>query len=125
MIYRKLPRSLRQRITDYYEHRYQGKMFDEFTILSELNECLRHVRGSPAFKCDFLKNSSIMSPFRTGFIVYGRIATPSSNRSFYPNLESLIRHASVSVFFKNEFTGSIISQCFSMAARLASLKFMF
>ncbi|XP_025077225.1 uncharacterized protein LOC112553938 isoform X4 [Pomacea canaliculata] len=42
MIYRKLPRSLRQRITDYYEHRYQGKMFDEFTILSELNECLRH-----------------------------------------------------------------------------------
>ncbi|KAH9493170.1 Potassium/sodium hyperpolarization-activated cyclic nucleotide-gated channel 4 [Bulinus truncatus] len=42
MIYRKLPRSLRQRITDYYEHRYQGKMFDEETILSELNECLKH-----------------------------------------------------------------------------------
>ncbi|KAK7501568.1 hypothetical protein BaRGS_00006999 [Batillaria attramentaria] len=42
MIYRKLPRSLRQRITDYYEHRYQGKMFDETTILSELNECLRY-----------------------------------------------------------------------------------
>lgn len=43
MIYRKLPRSLRQRITDYYEHRYQGKMFDEHTILSELNECLHYV----------------------------------------------------------------------------------
>ncbi|KAL8567133.1 hypothetical protein ACOMHN_033035 [Nucella lapillus] len=42
MIYRKLPRSLRQRITDYYEHRYQGKMFDEYTILSELNECLHY-----------------------------------------------------------------------------------
>ncbi|XP_070206329.1 potassium/sodium hyperpolarization-activated cyclic nucleotide-gated channel 1-like [Littorina saxatilis] len=42
MIYRKLPRSLRQRITDYYEHRYQGKMFDEHTILSELNECLHY-----------------------------------------------------------------------------------
>ncbi|XP_076465406.1 uncharacterized protein LOC143297117 [Babylonia areolata] len=42
MIYRKLPRSLRQRITDYYEHRYQGKMFDETTILSELNECLHY-----------------------------------------------------------------------------------
>ncbi|XP_059165067.1 potassium/sodium hyperpolarization-activated cyclic nucleotide-gated channel 4-like isoform X1 [Physella acuta] len=42
MVYRKLPRSLRQRITDYYEHRYQGKMFDEETILSELNECLKH-----------------------------------------------------------------------------------
>lgn len=43
MIYRKLPRNLRQRITDYYEHRYQGKMFDEETILGELNECLKHV----------------------------------------------------------------------------------
>ncbi|CAG5136098.1 unnamed protein product, partial [Candidula unifasciata] len=42
MVYRKLPRNLRQRITDYYEHRYQGKMFDEDTILSELNECLKH-----------------------------------------------------------------------------------
>ncbi|KAL3866127.1 hypothetical protein ACJMK2_043457 [Sinanodonta woodiana] len=41
MIYRKLPRKLRQKISDYYEHRYQGKMFDEETILGELNECLR------------------------------------------------------------------------------------
>jgi hyperpolarization activated cyclic nucleotide-gated potassium channel 2 len=41
MVYRKLPRNLRQRITDYYEHRYQGKMFDEFSILNELNECLK------------------------------------------------------------------------------------
>src|SRR6218665_2993814 len=43
MIYRKLPRNLRQRITDYYEHRYQGKMFDEVSILGELNECLKEV----------------------------------------------------------------------------------
>ena len=43
MVYRKLPRNLRQRITDYYEHRYQGKMFDEDSILGELNECLREV----------------------------------------------------------------------------------
>ena len=43
MIYRKLPRNLRQRISDYYEHRYQGKMFDEESILGELNECLREV----------------------------------------------------------------------------------
>lgn len=41
MVYRKLPRNLRQRISDYYEHRYQGKMFDEDSILGELNECLR------------------------------------------------------------------------------------
>ncbi|XP_060594853.1 potassium/sodium hyperpolarization-activated cyclic nucleotide-gated channel 2-like isoform X3 [Ruditapes philippinarum] len=41
MIYRKLPRSLRQKVAEYYEHRYQGKMFDEERILGELNECLR------------------------------------------------------------------------------------
>ncbi|XP_074650570.1 potassium/sodium hyperpolarization-activated cyclic nucleotide-gated channel 3-like [Tubulanus polymorphus] len=41
MGYRKFPRELRQRITDYYEHRYQGKMFDEEAIMSELSECLR------------------------------------------------------------------------------------
>ncbi|KAM3185744.1 Potassium/sodium hyperpolarization-activated cyclic nucleotide-gated channel 4 [Hymenolepis weldensis] len=41
MAYRKLPRALRQRIADYYEHRYQGKMFDEAQILQELSECLR------------------------------------------------------------------------------------
>jgi hyperpolarization activated cyclic nucleotide-gated potassium channel 2 len=46
MMYRKLPRNLRQRITDYYEHRHQGKMFDEESILGELNECLREVRMS-------------------------------------------------------------------------------
>jgi len=43
MIYRKLPRNLRQRISDYYQHRYQGKMFDEKSILDELNECLKEV----------------------------------------------------------------------------------
>ena len=43
MIYRKLPRSLRSKVTEYYEHRYQGKMFDEERILGELNECLRQV----------------------------------------------------------------------------------
>uniref|UniRef100_A0A8W8HXJ7 Cyclic nucleotide-binding domain-containing protein n=3 Tax=Magallana TaxID=2171616 RepID=A0A8W8HXJ7_MAGGI len=41
MIYRKLPRKLRQKISEYYEHRYQGKMFDEDNILDELNEVLR------------------------------------------------------------------------------------
>ena len=29
MAYRKLPREMRQRITEYFEHRYQGKFFDE------------------------------------------------------------------------------------------------
>ncbi|XP_013777279.1 potassium/sodium hyperpolarization-activated cyclic nucleotide-gated channel 2-like [Limulus polyphemus] len=44
MAYRKLPRDLRQRITDYFEHRYQGKYFDEDAILGELSEKLREGR---------------------------------------------------------------------------------
>ncbi|KAF7258585.1 hypothetical protein EG68_04037 [Paragonimus skrjabini miyazakii] len=41
MAYKKYPRSLRQRIQGYYEHRYKGKMFNEKEILEELSECLR------------------------------------------------------------------------------------
>lgn len=43
MVWRKFPRDMRNRITEYYEHRYQGKMFDEDAILSELSERLRLV----------------------------------------------------------------------------------
>lgn len=45
MAYRKLPREMRQRITEYFEHRYQGKFFDEELILGELSEKLREVRA--------------------------------------------------------------------------------
>jgi len=48
MIYRKLPRQLRNNIADYYEHRYRGKMFDERSILNEVNECLKEVCIPPA-----------------------------------------------------------------------------
>ncbi|XP_015910462.2 potassium/sodium hyperpolarization-activated cyclic nucleotide-gated channel 2-like isoform X2 [Parasteatoda tepidariorum] len=41
MAYRKLPRQLRHRITTYFEHRYQGKFFNEEEILGELSERLR------------------------------------------------------------------------------------
>ncbi|XP_074603485.1 hyperpolarization activated cyclic nucleotide gated potassium channel Ih isoform X2 [Brevipalpus obovatus] len=41
MAYRKLPRDLRARICDYFEHRYQGKFFNEDSILDELSEKLR------------------------------------------------------------------------------------
>ncbi|XP_040491699.1 potassium/sodium hyperpolarization-activated cyclic nucleotide-gated channel 3 [Ursus maritimus] len=41
MSFHKLPADTRQRIHDYYEHRYQGKMFDEDSILGELSEPLR------------------------------------------------------------------------------------
>ncbi len=44
MVWRKLPREMRNKITEYYEHRYQGKMFDEDAILGELSERLRLVQ---------------------------------------------------------------------------------
>ena len=46
MGYRKLPRDLRQRIAEYFEHRYQGKFFDEDMILGELSERLREVSST-------------------------------------------------------------------------------
>ncbi len=46
MSFHKLPADFRQKIHDYYEHRYQGKMFDEESILEELNEPLREVQFS-------------------------------------------------------------------------------
>ncbi|XP_067850480.1 potassium/sodium hyperpolarization-activated cyclic nucleotide-gated channel 1-like [Heptranchias perlo] len=41
MSFHKLPADMRQKIHDYYEHRYQGKIFDEDNILEELNDPLR------------------------------------------------------------------------------------
>ncbi|XP_063151769.1 potassium/sodium hyperpolarization-activated cyclic nucleotide-gated channel 1 [Candoia aspera] len=41
MSFHKLPADMRQKIHDYYEHRYQGKIFDEESILNELNDPLR------------------------------------------------------------------------------------
>ena len=48
MSFHKLPADFRQKIHDYYEHRYQGKMFDEDSILGELNGPLREVRWGSA-----------------------------------------------------------------------------
>ncbi|XP_061111998.1 potassium/sodium hyperpolarization-activated cyclic nucleotide-gated channel 1-like [Conger conger] len=41
MSFHKLPSDMRQKIHEYYEHRYQGKMFDEENILGELSEPLK------------------------------------------------------------------------------------
>ena len=41
MAYRKLPRDMRGRISEYFEHRFQGKFFDEEQILGELSEKLK------------------------------------------------------------------------------------
>jgi len=39
--FRHLPKATRKRVYDYYENRFQGKMFDEQGILNELSESLR------------------------------------------------------------------------------------
>jgi len=54
MVYRKLPRQLRNNIADYYEHRYRGKMFDERSILNEVNECLKEVCRHPGTRMRFI-----------------------------------------------------------------------
>ncbi|KAA8591665.1 hypothetical protein FQN60_017039 [Etheostoma spectabile] len=41
MSFHKLPADVRQKIHEYYEHRFQGKMFDEENILGELSEPLK------------------------------------------------------------------------------------
>ena len=44
MSYRKLPKDLRRKVTNYYDHKYGGKMFNEQSILAELSHTLRGVR---------------------------------------------------------------------------------
>lgn len=46
MSFHKLPADVRQKIHEYYEHRFQGKMFDEENILGELSEPLKEVMNS-------------------------------------------------------------------------------
>lgn len=46
MSFHKLPADVRQRIHDYYEQRFQGKMFDEDSILGELSDPLKEVSFS-------------------------------------------------------------------------------
>lgn len=43
MRYRKLPQHLRQKVLDYYEHRFQHRFFNEEQILYELSDGLREV----------------------------------------------------------------------------------
>src|SRR6218665_3226873 len=87
MIYRKLPRKLRQKITDYYEHRYQGKMFDEASILAEVNECLKEV---------IVFHSLYLSLYRTVYI-------PSSSYMFSISLAFCMSvYLTVSVFLRRD-----------------------
>ena len=64
MSFHKLPADVRQRIHDYYEQRFQGKMFDEDSIFGELSDPLKEVRYSLNLRSDFtvLSLSSCLVP---------------------------------------------------------------
>ena len=44
MRHRKLPRNIRDKVAEYYEHRFRKKFFDEKSILAELSNGLREVQ---------------------------------------------------------------------------------
>ena len=54
MSFHKLPADVRQRIHDYYEQRFQGKMFDEDSILGELSDPLKEVCFSLNIRFDLV-----------------------------------------------------------------------
>lgn len=62
MSYRRLPLDMRKRITEYFEHRYQGRFFDEKWILNEMSDQLRVV--SPVI----LNSWSYFNEYRTFLI---------------------------------------------------------
>ena len=49
MTYRALPDPVKERLSNYYEHRYQGKMFDEEQILCEISKPLKEVSDNEHF----------------------------------------------------------------------------
>ena len=62
MSHRRLPVSLRDKITKYYEHRFQGKLFDEERILSEVSRPLRKVGTSTNMQENLLQIKSHPNP---------------------------------------------------------------
>lgn len=61
MSHRRLPVSLRDKITKYYEHRFQGKLFDEERILSEVSRPLRKVGTSTNMQGNLLHAGKVAS----------------------------------------------------------------
>ena len=86
MSFHKLPADVRQRIHDYYEQRFQGKMFDEDSILGELSDPLKEVGSS--FKLGF----DLVSCFLC--IIYF-LMTPFAKRKLYSLLINLVFRCNV------------------------------
>ena len=93
MAYRKLPRDMRTRITEYFEHRFQGKFFDEDHILGELSEKLKEVsshghnipRSKVFHHCIIFPTLTLKDP---GFLVF-RIPGGGGGRNL-PILENSV-----------------------------------
>ncbi|OQR72773.1 potassium/sodium hyperpolarization-activated cyclic nucleotide-gated channel 1-like [Tropilaelaps mercedesae] len=75
MAYRSLPEDMRQKIRDYFDRRYQGKVFDEERILNVLSEplremvmrqnCLEALRSVPLFGCSSVIDDSFIADLVT------------------------------------------------------------
>lgn len=80
MSFHKLPADMRQKIHDYYEHRYQGKIFDEENILSELNDPLKEVKQlSEALFFSNIYNSAEF-PFERFEFIFGTCKKAHTDR---------------------------------------------
>ena len=54
MRYRKLPQELKQRVHEYYYHRYRGQLFNEEAILKELSFPLEEVRSTELMSANMI-----------------------------------------------------------------------
>ncbi|XP_056331835.1 LOW QUALITY PROTEIN: potassium/sodium hyperpolarization-activated cyclic nucleotide-gated channel 3 [Danio aesculapii] len=91
MSFHKLPADVRQKIHEYYEHRYQGKMFDEENILGELSEPLKEEIVS--FNCrSLVANMPLFANADPNFVT--AVLTKLKFEVFQPN-DFIIREGTV------------------------------
>ncbi|XP_039544755.1 potassium/sodium hyperpolarization-activated cyclic nucleotide-gated channel 3 [Pimephales promelas] len=91
MSFHKLPSDVRQKIHEYYEHRYQGKMFDEDNILGELSDPLKEEIVS--FNCrSLVANMPLFANADPNFVT--AVLTKLKFEVFQPN-DFIIREGTV------------------------------
>uniref|UniRef100_A0AAV2MD70 Cyclic nucleotide-binding domain-containing protein n=1 Tax=Knipowitschia caucasica TaxID=637954 RepID=A0AAV2MD70_KNICA len=91
MSFHKLPADVRQKIHEYYEHRFQGKMFDEENILGELSEPLKEEIVS--FNCrSLVANMPLFANADPNFVT--AVLTKLRFEVFQPN-DFIIREGTV------------------------------
>ncbi|ROL53510.1 Potassium/sodium hyperpolarization-activated cyclic nucleotide-gated channel 4 [Anabarilius grahami] len=91
MSFHKLPADVRQKIHEYYEHRYQGKMFDEDNILGELSDPLKEEIVS--FNCrSLVANMPLFANADPNFVT--AVLTKLKFEVFQPN-DFIIREGTV------------------------------